>query len=130
MKIKIFKGEHVLVIGASSSGLDLVNHLANVAKSVTLSQNKLQHQTKEARERRKKSLPAGTILKDNVKRFTADGAEFIDGTTQPFTVIIYATGESDLFNFFFFVFFRNDDCRIMITLIIMIIYYKFVFSLA
>lgn len=86
-----------MVIGASSSGLDLVNHLSNVAKSVTLSQNKPPHQTKEAREKRKKSLPPGTILKDNVKRFTAEGAEFIDGTTQPFTVVIFATGKFEAF---------------------------------
>lgn len=97
------KGEHVLVIGASSSGLDLANHLSQVAKSVTLSQNKPPHQTKEAREKRKKSLPAGTILKDNVKRFTADGAEFIDGTTQSFTVVIFATGKFD------FVLSNDDD---------------------
>lgn len=91
------------MIGASSSGLDLANHLSTVAKSVTLSQNKPPHQTKEAREKRKKSLPAGTILKDNVKRFTADGAEFIDGTTVPFTVVIFATGKSNcLFSVYFF----------------------------
>lgn len=87
------KGEHVLVIGASASGLDLVIHLSKVAKSVTLSQNKQPNQSKEAREKRIKSLPPKTIFKDNVKRFTAEGAEFIDGTKQAFTVVIFATGE-------------------------------------
>lgn len=97
------KGEHVLVIGASSSGLDLTIHLSNVAKSVTLSQNKPPHQTKEARDKRKKSLPPGVVLKDNVKRFTADGAEFIDGTSQRFTVVIFATGKTHNFFSLFFV---------------------------
>lgn len=109
-KTRTLKGEHVLVIGSSASGLDLVTHLSNVAKSVTLSQNKPPHQTKEAREKRKKSLPPGAILKDNVKRFTTDGAEFIDGTTVPFTVVIFATGKSNcLFSVYFFAIVIDDD---------------------
>lgn len=92
--INQLKGEHVLVIGASASGIDLVIHLSKVAKSVTLSQNKQPNQSKEAREKRKNSLPPKTVLKDNVKRFTADGAEFIDGTKEAFTVVIFATGKS------------------------------------
>lgn len=92
--INQLKGEHVLVIGSSASGLDLVIHLSKVAKSVTLSQNKQPNQSKEAREKRKNSLPPKTVLKDNVKRFTADGAEFIDGTKEAFTVVIFATGKS------------------------------------
>lgn len=87
------KGEHVLVIGGSASGLDLVVQLSNVAKSVTLSQNKHPHDTKETLEKRKKSLPPKTISKFNVKRFTADGAEFTDGTTQKFDAVIFATGK-------------------------------------
>lgn len=100
------------MIGASSSGLDLVNHLSNVAKSVTLSQNKPQHQTKEAREKRKKSLPPGTILKDNVKQFTANGAEFIDGTTQPFTAVIFATGKPPIY--LMIIFSTHDDYHIFV----------------
>lgn len=81
------------MIGSSSSGLDLVGQLSKIAKSVTLSQRKQPGQTEETLEKRKKSLPPKTTLKFNVKRFTPDGAEFIDGTKQAYTVIIYATGE-------------------------------------
>lgn len=81
------------MIGTGPSGVDLVIHLANVAKTVTISRNKPKHETKEQYEKRINSLPPNTILKDNVKHFTADGAEFIDGTQEKFDTIIYATGE-------------------------------------
>lgn len=91
------KGEKVLVIGAGSSGQDIVFHLSNIAKSVTLSVRKKQNETAYEFQQRQRLLPSKTSLKYNVKRFTADGAEFIDGTQEKFTTIIYATGERDGF---------------------------------
>lgn len=107
-------GENVLVIGTGPSGVDLVIHLSNVAKRVTISRNKPPKETREARQRRESALPPKTILKDNVRRLTADGAEFIDGTIEKFTTIIYATGD---FNYSF------DDsfnCFISLTIFLFI----------
>lgn len=86
------------MIGTGPSGVDLVIQLSNVAKRVTLSRNRPKKETREARKRREDSLPPKTILKDNVKRFTSNGAEFIDGTTQTYSTIIYATGLQSTFD--------------------------------
>lgn len=95
-------GQNVLVIGTGPSGVDLVIHLSNVAKRVTISRNKPKHETKEQYEKRQNSLPPKTILKDNVKHFTTDGAEFIDGSRDTYDTIIYATGEYFVAVFFQF----------------------------
>lgn len=68
-------------------------HLANIAKNVTISRNKPKKETIEERNKRENALPPQTVMKDNVDHFTANGAEFIDGTTQTFNTVIYATGE-------------------------------------
>lgn len=65
--------------------------LSNIAERVTLSQKKQLNDIEGAHEKRQ-SLPAKTTLRGEVKRFTADGAEFIDGTQETFDAIIYATG--------------------------------------
>lgn len=72
--------------------MDLVAHLSRTAERVTFSQHKRPNETKEEREKRQSILPHKATLQDNVKRFTATGAEFIDGTHQTFTVVFYATG--------------------------------------
>lgn len=86
-------GQNVLIIGTGPSGVDLVIHLSNIAKRITISRNKPKHETKEQYEKRQNSLPSKSILKDNVKHFTSNGAEFIDGTRDTFDTIIYATGK-------------------------------------
>lgn len=90
--LKKIVDQNVLVIGNGPSGVDLVIHISKVAKHVTLSRNKPKKETPEERKRRENALPPKTVLQDNVKRFTADGVEFIDGTTQTFSTIIFATG--------------------------------------
>lgn len=80
------------MIGASFSGVDLVIHLSKVANRITLSENKKPNDTDERREKFRNGLPPQTIIKANVKRLTADGAEFVDGSNDTFTAIIYATG--------------------------------------
>lgn len=88
------KGEDVLLIGMAASGLDLMLQLQNVANRITISRKKPMHLTEDAPlEQQQPVLPPKTVLKDSVKRFTSDGAEFIDGSWQSFTTIIYATGE-------------------------------------
>lgn len=84
----------MLIIGAGTSGCDLVIHLSKVAKSVTLSRRHQPEETVEMLLKFQNSLPPKTVVRDVVKRFTVDGAEFIDGTQQKFSTIIYATGET------------------------------------
>lgn len=86
----------MLIIGAFASGLDITVHLSSVAKSVTLSQNKPKNETQEDFVKRQNSFPEGTILKNIVKRFFSNGAEFVDGTRDTFTAVIYATGKNDI----------------------------------
>lgn len=84
--------ENVLVIGAGASGIDIAIQLSRVAKRVTLSRNKHSRVNEEQHRKRHNSFPAKITSKHNVKRFTANGAEFIDGTKQTFSLVIYATG--------------------------------------
>lgn len=84
-----------------ASGLDLMLQLQNVANRVTISRKKPMNATEdEPLEQQQTVLPPNTTLKGSVERFTSDGVEFMDGSWQSFTTIIYATGEqSDIFNF-------------------------------
>lgn len=82
----------MLIIGAGTSGIDLLIHLIKVASSVTLSRKEKFNETDEMRQKYLSALPPKTILKGVVRRFTAEGAEFIDGSHRSFTTIIYATG--------------------------------------
>lgn len=91
MKYTLFflnmKDDDVLIIGNGASGRDLAIKMSKVAKSVTHSRN-----TKKPNEANETA--SKIVLKDKVKRFTADAAEFIDGSTQKITAVIYATGKS------------------------------------
>lgn len=81
-------------MGMGASGLDLMLQLQNVANRVTISRKKPGNETEDVPiEQQQNILPSKTILKDTVKRFTNDGVEFVDGSRQSFTTIIYATGE-------------------------------------
>lgn len=82
----------MLVVGSGFSGTDLVNLLSNETKSVTLSKRNWLNETKEAQAKYESSLPKKTSVKDIVKRLTAEGAEFIDGSQESFSTIIFATG--------------------------------------
>lgn len=82
----------MLVIGAGLSGRDIALHISTVAKRVTISRNKYNNDTRQACEKAPISFPPKIELKDNIKRFTPSGAEFIDGSKEKFDSIIYATG--------------------------------------
>lgn len=89
-------GEKILVIGGASSGTDLAYYLSNVASRLTLAVRKKPNEPKEEREMRRNLLPKGVTLQESVKRLTANGAEFADGTRQNFTVVFFATGKFDI----------------------------------
>lgn len=89
-------GENVLIIGDGPSGQDLIIHLSSVAKSITLSRKNWLNATKEAQEKYHKKFPPTLFVKDIVKRLTADGVEFIDGTRDIFSAVIFATGRMHL----------------------------------
>lgn len=92
-------GESVLIIGSGPSAMDLVAAIAKSAKRVTSSQHKQPNETPEALAKRKSIAPANVRLQENVKRLTETGAEFIDGTHETFTTIIYGTGYNFSFPF-------------------------------
>lgn len=89
-------GENVLIIGDGPSGQDLIIHLSSVAKSITLSRKNWLNATKEAQEKYHKKFPPTLFVKDIVKRLTAGGVEFIDGTRDIFSAVIFATGRMHL----------------------------------
>lgn len=85
-----FRNESILLMGSGASGLDMVYHLSKAANRITFSQN----ETKEERDRRQRLLPRNVFLQDNVKCLTPTGAEFIDGSYQSFSTVIFATGNN------------------------------------
>lgn len=85
----------MLVIGNGPSGMDIVAQLSKVVCRTTFSQFKRPNETKEEREKRQSLMPPKTTLQDDVKRFTPTGAEFIDGSHETFSVVIFATGIDD-----------------------------------
>lgn len=84
-------GEDICVIGDGPSGMDLVMMLSNVAKRVTLSRKKPKSNMEKIRPKIEQ-LPK-IVYKYEIKRFTADGAIFMDDSHEKFTTIIYSTGD-------------------------------------
>lgn len=78
-------GEQVLVIGAGPSGMDLAYEISKKAERVTLSHHH--------RPSPRTVFPSNVDQKPDIKRLTVDGAEFVDGTTQTYSVIFYCTGK-------------------------------------
>lgn len=82
------------MIGAKTSGYDLSNLLSETASRVTLSRHKNPNETVDALKHRLHPYLKNVTFKDDVMRFTSNGAEFIDGTHQTFDAVILATGNS------------------------------------
>lgn len=86
-----FRNESVLIIGAGPSARDALLDIQHVATRITWSHHL-------------KKLPC-TQFRDNVSqkpdvlKFTRDGATFIDGSYQQFSVILYCTGYRYTFPF-------------------------------
>ncbi|XP_031628462.1 senecionine N-oxygenase-like isoform X1 [Contarinia nasturtii] len=93
-KPETFAGEKVLVIGGGPSGYDIYIQAYQFAKQVTYSFRMPTTAVSSMEENMETvmDLLNDYPLKGNVKRFTANGAEFEDGSRRNFTVIIYATG--------------------------------------
>lgn len=77
-----------MVIGGGNSGRDIALQLSKTANRVTWSRRKSAGPTDEER----KIYGKNVTFKSDAKILTKNGAEFIDGTHQDYTVIIYATG--------------------------------------
>lgn len=84
-----------MVIGSGVSARDIVIQLSETANRVTLSQNQLPNASEEDRQNRLKGFAKSVIHRGNVRCLTSNGAKFVDGSIDTFTVIIYATGNSD-----------------------------------
>lgn len=82
-------GANVLVIGSGPSGMDIVLQLSKMANRVTWSRK----QADKPGERERKEYGNNVSLKTTVRLLTTNGAEFMDGTHETFTAVIYATGE-------------------------------------
>lgn len=65
-----------------------MSHLGKTASNVIFSQHKVANETLGEREKREKILPSNTKLQDDVKHFTPNGVEFIDGSHQTFDVVM------------------------------------------
>jgi len=98
-KPEAFQNETVLVIGAGPSGTDLVTDISKYAQRVTFSQHKVPNETPEQFAKRESVMPDKVTLQEDVKRFTETGAEFLNGTHQTFSIVIFATGYKYSFPF-------------------------------
>lgn len=80
------------MVGGGPSGIDIVDHLSKTVNRLTFSQHKRPNETAEERKQRQSLFSSKVTLQDNVKRFTPNGAEFIDGSEQAFDFVFFATG--------------------------------------
>lgn len=82
----------MLVIGGGPSGIDLVNILSETSERISFSQKKRANDPDKIPEKSQSVLASNCVLRDVVKRFTLTGAEFVDGTHETYTTVIWATG--------------------------------------
>lgn len=75
--------ENVLVIGAGPSGKDILYDIAQSANRITISHH---------RDLSKHNFGNKVTQKGDVKKFTENGVEFADGTSDTFTVVLFCTG--------------------------------------
>lgn len=92
---KKFANEKVLVIGGGPSGLDITKEIGKVASRVVWSN----HIVEKVGKKINLNLPENALEKPDVLRFTVDGAEFVDGSFEEFSIIFYATGYDYTFLF-------------------------------
>lgn len=84
-----YRDHKVLVIGNGASGVDVLRLLSKTSERVTFSVKK---QSDKSFEMLRSKLPEKCSLQNVVKRFTETGAEFVDGSHETFTTVIWATG--------------------------------------
>lgn len=79
------------MIGAGPSGMDLANEISKVAERVTLSH----HHNPEP----KTVFKPNVDMRPDVQCLTENGARFVDGTEQSYSVVFYCTGYRYTFPF-------------------------------
>lgn len=94
-KSKNYQNENVLVIGGGPSGIDLTVETGKVANRVFWSN----HTLESFGQKVDLNLPESSMEKPDVKRFTENGAEFVDGSFEKISCVLYATGYEYKFPF-------------------------------
>lgn len=87
-----YKGEKVLVIGGAYSGFDIVQDASKFADRVVWS-----HHLSETPDA--KFFTANVSQKPDIECIYEDSVEFVDGTSEEFTMIVYCTGYDYKFPF-------------------------------
>lgn len=91
----IFESKKVLLIGSGASALDMVITIGKVTEKVSwVHKIKEKHGISFEFE-----LPKSVIEMPEVKRIIDNGAEFDDGTSEEFDIIVFATGYDFTFHF-------------------------------
>lgn len=90
-----YMNKNVLVIGGGPSGIDLTVEIGKVAQRVVWSN----HVVESIGMKVNLNLPVNALEKPDVLELTETGARFVDGSTEEFTTIIYATGYDYKFPF-------------------------------
>ncbi|XP_075165418.1 flavin-containing monooxygenase 2 isoform X2 [Haematobia irritans] len=96
-----FQDTNVLIVGAGPSGMDITNQISKTAKRVYLS-----HHLKESPST---DFMGCVTQKPDVKRFTKDGAIFMDDSEETFSYVIFCTGYQYSFPFL------SIDCGVHVT---------------
>uniref|UniRef100_A0A1B0D7G2 Flavin-containing monooxygenase n=1 Tax=Phlebotomus papatasi TaxID=29031 RepID=A0A1B0D7G2_PHLPP len=86
-----YKGLSVLVIGAGPSGMDIAYDISKCASRVTLSHH--------LPEKPKTKFPSNVTQRPDPVKFTEDGVEFKDGTSETFDEVLFCTGYRYTFPF-------------------------------
>lgn len=91
----LYENKKVLLIGSGTSSLDMVIAIGKVADKVSWV-----HKIKEKHGISIEiKLPESVIEMPNIKKITSNGAEFDDGTSEEFDLIVFATGYDFTFPF-------------------------------
>lgn len=90
-----FVKDRVLVIGGGPSGNDLTVEIGKVAEKVFWSNHIFETYGRKIVMK----LPESVIEKRDVLRFTENGAEFVDGSFEEFSTIVFCTGYEFRFPF-------------------------------
>lgn len=85
-----FRNEIVLIIGAGPSGKDIMQEIAVTAKRIIWSHH---------RDLNQQILPSNVKQIGDVKRFTSNSVQFVNGDEDTITCILFCTGvDKDLFS--------------------------------
>lgn len=92
---KHYENENILVIGGGPSAVDVILQTRKLVNRLIWSNHMIQTFGRKINI----SLSENCVEKPNVKRFTENGAEFVDGTFEEVSTILYATGYDFKFPF-------------------------------